>query len=251
MASNQKKLKAFIRFDGTGRAVSSSLLLREHKPTVGDWMEVTTYKCCTNPTPPPSCIHPLTYLFAFIGPDGTLEDLQAALDDGIIIPENCGFCKNNCTSTQNPGTPYPYFAGIIESGFKIVEAVGENNCCSTFVSTLNPDDPNSGVFNTNCSLPVQQLEDCYNNLQNYLVEDLFYNYPLWEIGLINDTFFLCKFYEIMQARNVDPLLATEFLYTLLTKGFTAAYLPIPNVDECRFIISSVETYLQYAEAVGV
>lgn len=46
MASNKKDLRAFVRFDGSGRVVSSSLVLRRNKPKVGNWMEIPTYECC-------------------------------------------------------------------------------------------------------------------------------------------------------------------------------------------------------------
>lgn len=46
MATNNRPLKAFVRFDGTGRAVSSSLIWRKNKPKVGNWKEVQGYECC-------------------------------------------------------------------------------------------------------------------------------------------------------------------------------------------------------------
>lgn len=46
MASNRKDLKAFVRLDGMGRVVSSSLVLRKSKPKVGNWMQVQAYECC-------------------------------------------------------------------------------------------------------------------------------------------------------------------------------------------------------------
>lgn len=49
MASNKRDLKAFVRFDGTGRVVAGSLILRKKKPKVGNWTEITAYECC-NPT---------------------------------------------------------------------------------------------------------------------------------------------------------------------------------------------------------
>jgi hypothetical protein len=48
MANNQKKLKAFVRYDGSGRVVASSLILRKNKPRVGRWFEIPTYECCNN-----------------------------------------------------------------------------------------------------------------------------------------------------------------------------------------------------------
>jgi len=50
MASiNSRPLKAYVRFDGTGRIVPSSLILRRKMPKVGKWKEIPAYECC-NPT---------------------------------------------------------------------------------------------------------------------------------------------------------------------------------------------------------
>jgi hypothetical protein len=46
---DQRPLKAYVRFDGTGRIVPSSLILRRKKPKVGKWIEIPAYECC-NPT---------------------------------------------------------------------------------------------------------------------------------------------------------------------------------------------------------
>lgn len=46
---NNKRLKAFVRFDGSGRVVAGSLILRKNKPKVGKWQEISAYECC-NPT---------------------------------------------------------------------------------------------------------------------------------------------------------------------------------------------------------
>ena len=47
--SNKRDLKGFVRYDGSGRIVAGSLILRKQKPKVGKWVEVPTYECC-NPT---------------------------------------------------------------------------------------------------------------------------------------------------------------------------------------------------------
>ena len=49
MATNKRDLKAYVRFDGTGRIVPGSLVLRRKKPRVGKWQEIFAYECC-NPT---------------------------------------------------------------------------------------------------------------------------------------------------------------------------------------------------------
>ena len=48
--SNKKALKAFVRFDGSGRVVAGSLILRKNKPKVGKWQEITGYECCNQTT---------------------------------------------------------------------------------------------------------------------------------------------------------------------------------------------------------
>jgi hypothetical protein len=47
---NNQRLKAFVRFDGTGRVVAGSLILRKNKPKVGNWQEITAYECCNYTT---------------------------------------------------------------------------------------------------------------------------------------------------------------------------------------------------------
>lgn len=50
--SNKRDLKAFVRFDGSGRIVAGSLILRKKKPKVGKWHEIQAYECCNYiPTP--------------------------------------------------------------------------------------------------------------------------------------------------------------------------------------------------------
>ena len=47
---NNQRLKAFVRFDGTGRVVAGSLILRKKAPKVGNWQEITAYECCNYTT---------------------------------------------------------------------------------------------------------------------------------------------------------------------------------------------------------
>lgn len=41
-----KKLKAYVRYDGSGRVIPGSMVLRQNKPKIGKWKEITTYECC-------------------------------------------------------------------------------------------------------------------------------------------------------------------------------------------------------------
>lgn len=47
--SSKRDLKAYARYDGSGRLVAGSLVLRNKMPKNGNWVEVQAYECC-NPT---------------------------------------------------------------------------------------------------------------------------------------------------------------------------------------------------------
>ncbi len=50
MGNNRKDLKAYVRFDGSGRVVPGSLILRKKMPKVGKWIEIQAYECCAPTT---------------------------------------------------------------------------------------------------------------------------------------------------------------------------------------------------------
>jgi len=52
--ANKKDLKAYVRYDGTGRVIAGSLILQRAKPKVGNWQEIQGYECCD-----PSCPNPV------------------------------------------------------------------------------------------------------------------------------------------------------------------------------------------------
>jgi hypothetical protein len=47
--SNQRLLKAYLRYDDTGRISPGSLVLRGNMPKGRGWVEVPAYECC-NPS---------------------------------------------------------------------------------------------------------------------------------------------------------------------------------------------------------
>ena len=49
MANSNNKLKAYVRYDGSGRVVAGSLILQRFKPKDGNWKEIAANECC-NPT---------------------------------------------------------------------------------------------------------------------------------------------------------------------------------------------------------
>lgn len=44
--TNKRDLKAYVRYDGTGKVSPGSLVLRRKKPKNGNWKEIQTYECC-------------------------------------------------------------------------------------------------------------------------------------------------------------------------------------------------------------
>jgi len=97
MAIN-KKLRAWVRYDGKNRVVAGSLILQPHQPKVGKWKEIPVNKCC-NPGPLPSnCIE-----FVVDTTDGTAFTLSFTTSVPI-----------NFTIEWGDGTTYP---GVGAGGF--------------------------------------------------------------------------------------------------------------------------------------
>jgi hypothetical protein len=59
MATNNK-LKAYVRFDGTGRVIAGSLILQRSKPKVGNWKEIDANECCIPTTTTTTTVVPTT-----------------------------------------------------------------------------------------------------------------------------------------------------------------------------------------------
>jgi len=81
--SNKRINKAYVRYDGTGRVISGSLILNRFKPKVGNWSEIPAYECC-NPTPVELA---LRFLFddiananLLVGDASSLEDWNTFFD---------------------------------------------------------------------------------------------------------------------------------------------------------------------------
>ena len=74
--ANNNKLKAFVRFDGSGRAVSSSLIWRKNKPKVGKW-KVQGYECCNPTTTTTTTVAPTTTTSTTAAPTTTTSTTAA------------------------------------------------------------------------------------------------------------------------------------------------------------------------------
>lgn len=69
--ANQRNLKAFVRYDGSGRVIAGSLILRKQKPKVGNWQEIQAYKCCNPTTTTTTTVAPTTTTTTTVAPTTT------------------------------------------------------------------------------------------------------------------------------------------------------------------------------------
>jgi len=68
---NTRPLKAYVRFDGSGRIVAGSLVLRKNKPKVGKWKEIPAYECCNYTTTTTTTAAPTTTSTTTVAPTTT------------------------------------------------------------------------------------------------------------------------------------------------------------------------------------
>jgi hypothetical protein len=68
---NTRPLKAYVRFDGSGRIVAGSLVLRKNKPKVGKWKEIPAYECCNPTTTTTTTAAPTTTTSTTVAPTTT------------------------------------------------------------------------------------------------------------------------------------------------------------------------------------
>ena len=105
--ANQRNLKAFVRFDGSGRIVAGSLVLRKQKPKVGRWYEIPAYQCCNDvPTVLTDTIpgtFPLSYISIRMFCDESTVDTVYTVGDAANMDELIQFLNDN-EETRQYGT---------------------------------------------------------------------------------------------------------------------------------------------------
>jgi hypothetical protein len=70
-SNNNNKLKAFVRFDGSGRIVPSSLIVQAFKPKVGNYQEIDAKECCNPTTTTTTTVAPTTTTSTTVAPTTT------------------------------------------------------------------------------------------------------------------------------------------------------------------------------------
>lgn len=138
MASNKRFLKAYARFDGSGRIVPSSTILRKNKPKVGSWKEVQTYLCCNGvelfytPASYPITDPAVNILCGGVSVDG--DFVTGVATDILSLVE----LLNNETGTANFGYYAPQSNGSVK--LTVPQSVIDNLCpTGTLSFTILPD----------------------------------------------------------------------------------------------------------------
>ena len=117
--ANKRNLKAYVRYDGTGRIIPGSLILNRFKPAVGNWKETLAYECC-NYTPTktfnfdvtadwslstPAVINAASFrTFLESGQDG--EGNNNSLDNVVITDFSLINGRLRCNLTANGNSRY-------------------------------------------------------------------------------------------------------------------------------------------------
>ena len=83
---NSRPLKAFVRFDGSGRIVAGSLILRKNKPKVGKWKEIQAYECCFLTTTTTTTVAPTTTSTTTATPTTTTSTTAAPTTSTTTTP---------------------------------------------------------------------------------------------------------------------------------------------------------------------
>jgi len=100
--SNKRDLKAFVRFDGSGRIVAGSLILRKNKPKVGKWHEIQAYECCNYvpTTTTTTTASPTTTTSTTLPPSSSELLAFASGEDGASVA---------CSNASNPSLLSPIY----------------------------------------------------------------------------------------------------------------------------------------------
>lgn len=120
MAQLDKNLRAFVRFDGSGRIVASSLILRKRKPKVGKWKEIPANECCNYvPTTTTTTTSALCYCYVVSNP--TLDSLNSEYTP-------CGE-TTPLTTTIRPGSTNVFCSATPVDGEVGLEITGGTEPC--------------------------------------------------------------------------------------------------------------------------
>ena len=241
--SKNRRLKSFVRYDGTGRVVPSSVILAYSKPKVGNWKEINAYECC-NTTPTVDVYFRLTF--------ETFEDANLLVGDASNVEDWNTFL--NLPTNGNPYTSVEISGNVItlrggsnviiqEFAFEEVDTLIRLEDTGTVIEIL------SGAFYYTYNLEYARFDAClYIRFDSGAGYGAFEDSALTEayfpsVLLIDDSSFYSAELTVIVAPNVEEL-GPQNLYSVFN-GCDFTSVNFPNVttigDGCFRLCSSLET----------
>jgi len=143
--NNRKDLKAYVRYDGSGRVVAGSLILRRKMPKVGKWVEISAYECCDPFTP--TSTSSTTTTTTTTASSNYLVNLRQLFEDGTC--SGMDLVSNYAIISANPlivgkwysgvdpmfGSVAAYIVSAGGDGFLLASYTNERDTCDTNTTT--------------------------------------------------------------------------------------------------------------------
>jgi uncharacterized membrane protein len=115
MANSNNRLKAYVRYDGSGRVIAGSLILQRFKPKVGNWQEIDANECCneitsttsTTTTAAPETTTTTTTVAPTTTTTTTVAPTTTTTTTAYVPPANCK--SYSLTNTTSGNVAFGYF----------------------------------------------------------------------------------------------------------------------------------------------
>jgi|Laugrespbdmm15sd_2_1035082.scaffolds.fasta_scaffold116932_2 hypothetical protein len=129
--ANQSKLKAYVRYDGTGRVISGSLILQRFKPAVGNWVEIDASECCN--------YVPTTTTTTTATPTTTTTTtvLSGCLEYNVVVPDGGSGTLSGVDCVGNPFGPVT-LTGPVDQNYCFESISSTGDVTITLVGPCNP-----------------------------------------------------------------------------------------------------------------
>lgn len=135
-----KDLKAFVRYDGSGRVVAGSLVFRKKKPKNGRWSEISSNLCCnasgstTTTTTQGSSTPILRWQYSTIN-----SPEEVCLSNNLLPFSFNGSTLCNSTeiylNTTTIGGPGDVFYGAFNGSARLWSVLDQNTATQFFITT--------------------------------------------------------------------------------------------------------------------
>ena len=104
--ANQSKLKAWVRYDGTGRVISGGPIFQVNKPKVGNWKQINANLCCNGSTPTTTTT--TTAGGGGVTPTAFIRSYWTSIGNACSIPATPGLLFYSASTTIEPVTTFVF-----------------------------------------------------------------------------------------------------------------------------------------------